>query len=393
MPSIVILGAGYGGVTAAKRFEKMRIPFTIVNRYPYHQLMTLLHEPAGGHDNFSDYQVNLMDILDEELATIVVDRVTRLDPQQNRVELEKGTLVYDYLIVALGSEPEFFGIPGLKENSLQLWDYQSAKRIHEHIESRFAAFPESADPADVTIVVGGAGLTGIELLGELAAWIPELCQKYGINPAIPKLVNVEAASEILPMISPPLRERALQVLTEKGVVFRTGAKIVKVEPDLVHLEEGESIQTKTMIWTGGVRANPLLAAAGFTVDSKGRAKINSTLQSVDHPNVLVIGDCALVLGKNGKPMPPTAQLATQMGGVAAENVRRMLLGQNAKTFTPRILGTLASLGPGKGIGTIRGLNTAGTTASVLKDLTKIRYLWNIGGLKLLAKKRGQLRRI
>ncbi|MGB8957315.1 MAG: NAD(P)/FAD-dependent oxidoreductase [Tumebacillaceae bacterium] len=393
MAKILILGAGYGGISTAVELERRDQPFTLINKHDYHYFTTLLHEAAGGRNDVEEYRVGLREILHRDTSEIRKATVQALRPQENKCVLDGGEEVpYDTLVIALGNAPEYFGIPGMAENALLLRSLVTAKHIREHIENMVASYRDEPDPAKLRILVGGAGLTGVELCGELAEWLPELAAKYGVTREQIELINLEAAPTILPMLDEELRQNAENVLKSKGVQLRTGTAIVKVNPNQVELKTGEVLDARTIIWTGGVRANPLIKEAGFDVDNKGRAKVNEFLQSVEFPNVFVIGDSACFIGPDGKPLPPTGQVATQMGELCAENIARQQKGEGLATFHFKNMGTLASLGHDVGVGQVKNMHTRGVTAGLLKEATKVKYLWKLGGLRMLAKKRGQLRR-
>lgn len=389
MAKVLILGAGYGGMTAGARMQKEKMPFTLINKHSYHYFTTLLHEPAGGRNDFEPYSVEISDVLHGPETTIVKDEITRIDANEKKVFGKKGEYSYDYLIYALGNAPEFFGIPGLAEHSMLLRSLETAKDIRSHIEQMFAEYAADKDPSRLRIVVGGAGLTGIELCGELADWLPHLAAKHHISDSNIELINLEAAPTILPMLDKRLQDAAFDVLSNKGAKIRTNEKIVRVDENLVELASGEKIEAKTIIWTGGVRANPLLSQSGFECDPRGRAKVNEFLQSVNHPEIFVLGDSACFIGEDGRPLPPTAQLAGQMGDHVVENVKALMHGQPLKKFEFNYMGTLASLGPSSGVGSVKGFKTKGLTATFLKEASKAKYLVSIGGLSLLAKKNRQ----
>ena len=260
----------------------------------------------------------------------------------------------------------------------------SATHIREHIEQQFRSYLGDNNLIHLRIAIGGAGLTGIELVGELMDWLPELCIRYGIDRSLVDVQNIEAMPAILPQVSESLREVAMQTLTEKGARLRTNTKIVRVEQNCVYLGDGEVVEAGTIVWTGGVRANPLLTEAGFTVDRRGRAKVNAFLQSVDDNHVFVGGDAAWFETEDGKPLPPTAQIATQMGKVLGENVSAMIHGQSLKSFHGNMQGTLASLGREVGVGDMMGIPVQGVVAGLAKEATKVKYLWQLGGVRLAA---------
>ncbi|WP_035451977.1 NAD(P)/FAD-dependent oxidoreductase [Alicyclobacillus herbarius] len=387
MAKTFVLGAGYAGAMTAVQLDKIAEPFTLINKTPYHTLVTLLHEAAGGRGTPTNYAVNLTDLIHRETSNIVVDEVTAIDREKKVLKTRSGQEhEYEWLVIALGWVSEYFGIPGLKEHSLVLNDLDTAIQIRQHIEDQFAAYKDDPNPERLRIVVGGAGLTGVELAGELLDWLPSLCTKYGIDRNLVELQNIEAMSTILPMISESLRNEAARMLTEKGAILRTNTKIVKVTENEVHLEGGESVKARTIIWTGGVRANPLLTEAGFTVDRRGRAKVNEFLQSVDDSHIFIGGDSAWVEDENGRPLPPTAQYATQMGYVLAANVSSAIHRQPLRPFHPHNMGTLASVGPEVGVGNMFGIPVKGLAAGLAKEASKLKYLYQIGGLRLTAEK-------
>jgi NADH dehydrogenase len=385
MDKILVLGAGYAGMMTATRLEKLSEPFTLINKNPYHYFTTLLHEAAGGRGEPMNYTVPIREVLRKPSSKVTEDEVVAIDRERKVVRGKNGTYEYDWLVIALGWVPEYFGIPGMAENSLVLTNIETATKIRQHIEDQFRAYKEDGDERHLRIVIGGGGLTGIELLGELVDWVPELCVKYGIDRSKVDLQNIEAMSTILPTVSKPLQEVAAKTLTERGAKLRTNTKLVKVEPGVVHLEGGETVEAGTIVWTGGVRANPILQEAGFTVDRRGRAKVNEYLQSVDDPHIFIGGDSAWA-EENGKPLPPTAQIAAQMGRVIADNLTSAMHGQAMRPFKANLKGTLASLGREVGVGDVFNVKVKGAVASMAKEATKIKYLYELGGVRLAVDK-------
>lgn len=389
MAKILVLGAGYAGMMAATTLERNNEPFTLLNNHPYHYLTTLLHEAAGGRREPMQYTVKITDVLRKPTSTFVQDEVISIDREKKVVHCKSGDQSYDYLVLTIGWIPEYFGIPGMKENSLVLRNIDTAVEIRRHIEDEFQKYLDDNDDRHLRIVVGGAGLTGIELVGELLEWIPKLCVQYNIPRSKVDLQNIEAMPTILPQVSEQLREVAARALTEKGARLRTNTKLVSVDAGVVHLDGDESVEAATIIWTGGVRANPILTDAGFTVDRRGRAKVNEYLQSVDDPNVFIGGDCAW-FEEDGKPLPPTAQIATQMGPVLANNVTSFIYGQTMQPFHGELLGTLASLGSEVGVGNLMSIPVKGVIGGLAKEVSKIKYLWQLGGVRLAVDKTGEV---
>lgn len=387
---ILILGAGYGGLltalSAREHFAEEEAIITVVNKVSSHQIMTELHRLAAGNVAEKAIALPLEKLFKGKGVHVRVGTVQEIALDNKKVKLQDGSaLTYDVLVLALGSETNYFGIPGLKEHSLTLKSVDEAHRIYAHVHERIKAYSESKLPADATIVIGGGGLTGVELVGELADELPGICRKYGVSYSEISLKLVEAGPTILPMFSPELIARATESLEQRGVQFLTGLPITEASASTVSLKDGTVIETHTIVWTGGVQGNALVAECGIEVD-RGRATVNDYLQSVSHPEIFLAGDCAVVFGPEGRPYPPTAQLAWQMGERVGANVAAYLNGSPMEAFSPVFSGTLASLGRKDGIGSVgeNGIELRGLPASLMKKASNARYLSHIEGLFALA---------
>ncbi len=393
IPRIVILGAGYGGIVTAIRLQKElhynEADVTLVNKHDYHYFTTNLHMPAAGTEDPDHARVNILKLIDEFKIDFVKSTVQQIRLQEHKVSLEDGVITYDYLIIALGGEPETFGIPGLKENAMSIRSINSVNLIREHIEYQFAKYkrgPEQEKSKYLTFVVGGAGFTGIEFVGELAERMPSLCKKFDVDPSLVQIINIEAAPTVLPGFEPGLVEYAMKALSQKGVTFKIGTAIKECTPDAVILEGGEEIATSTIVWTGGIRGNRMIDEAGFEA-KRGRVKVDPYLRAPDRENVFILGDCSLVLdAANGRPYPPTAQIAIQQAESCAHNLIAAIRGESMKEFTPTLKGTVASLGKRDAIGLVGSQQMTGFMASVMKKLIDLRYLYTIGGIPLILRK-------
>jgi len=383
---VLILGGGYGGlltaITARKWMSADDAQITIVNRTPFHQIVTELHRLAVGGLKEKNVALPLDKLLRGKSVNLIVDTVETISPDNRSVKLSGGeTLGYDVLVIALGSETAFFGIPGLAENSFTLKSVEDANRIRAHVEERIDAYAKTGDKADATIVVGGGGLSGIELIGELADMLPQKCLAKGIDFGDISLYCVEALPTILPGFAPDLVERAKTSLENRGVKFLTGSAVTEVEGKIVKLKDGTTIETSTLVWTGGVTGNPVVEKSGIET-VRGRATVNEYLQSTTHPDIFVAGDSAVVMGPEGRPYPPSAQIASQMGEAIGYNLFAYFKGIPMKKFQPVFSGTLASLGRKDAIGTIGAsqLRLKGTPACIMKEASNLRYLTHINGL-------------
>jgi NADH dehydrogenase len=387
---VVILGAGYGGLLTAinirKYLNKGQVQVTVINQYPTHQIITELHRLAAGSVSEQAVAMPLKKLFKGKDIDLKIAKVESFSVEQKEVKLSDGSaLSYDTLVVALGSKTAYFGIPGLEENSMVLKTADDANHIYQHLEERIQEYAKTKNEADATILIGGGGLTGVELVGEIADRMPTLASSYGVDPKEVKLLLVEAGPKILPVLPDPLIERATASLEARGVQFLTGLPVTNVEGNVIDLKDGQKIVANTFVWTGGVQGNPLVGESGLEVN-RGRATVNEYLQSTSHTNVFVVGDSAIVFGPDGRPFPPTAQIAWQMGEQTGYNVYAFLENKALIEFSQVNSGTLASLGRKDGVATVGANSTPlkGLPASLMKEASNVRYLSHIKALFSLA---------
>ncbi|MFB5267176.1 NAD(P)/FAD-dependent oxidoreductase [Paenibacillus enshidis] len=389
IPKIVILGAGYGGILTAQNLQKAlrhkEAEVTLVNRHDYHYITTHLHMPAAGTDSIEHARVSISGLIDGSRVDFVKSTVQAIKLDEKKVILDQGSLDFDYLVLGLGGEPETFGIPGMLENALTIRSINSVRLIRDHISYQLAMYKNDGNPARLTFVVGGAGFTGIEFVAELADRLPILCREYDIHPQDIKIINVEAAPTALPGFDPELVEYAMDVLKGKGVTFRIGVPIKECLADGVIIGEGEKIPAGMVVWTGGIRGNHVIEEAGLEV-MRGRVKADEYLRAPGHDHVYVIGDNSVFMNPEGRPYPPTAQIAMQQGAVCARNIAAAIHGKEPQKFKFSNKGTVASLGRGEAVAVVGGRKIKGWVAAQLKKIVDIRYLFIIGGIPLVLKK-------
>lgn len=390
---VVILGAGYGGMITSVNLQKSlganEAKITLVNKNEYHYQSTALHESAAGTLHHDRTRVPIKDVINTNKINFVQDTVVSIDPEEKKVTLENDELTYDILVVALGFEAATFGIPGLEENAFMINNINGARLIRQHIEYNFAKYHNQTekDPGLLNFVVGGAGFTGIEFVGELANRIPELCKEYDIDRAQVRLINVEGAPTIMPGFDPELIEYTQNSLEARGVEFITGAMLKECKPDsIVYEKDGEQVEipTRTTIWAAGVRANKIVEESGFE-HNRGKIEVTPEMRSPEYDNVFVVGDCALIWNKeNDRPYPPTAQIAVQAADTVAYNVRALIRNESLQQFEPNLKGTVASLGHNDAMGTIfNDWKIYGWFATIMKKVIDNRYLFKLGGIRIL----------
>jgi NADH:ubiquinone reductase (H+-translocating) len=396
-PRIVILGAGYGGLMATTRLQKMigvnEADIVLVNKHDYHYETTWLHEASAGTMHHDRVRYDIRDVIDLSKVNFIQDSVVEIKTEEKMVVLENSEVEFDYLVVALGGEPETFGIKGLKEFAFSIVNVNAARQIREHIEYQFANYNNEEEKRDerLTIVVGGAGFTGIEFLGELTNRIPELCHEYDLDFHKVRLVCVEAAPMVLPGFDPELVSYAVSQLERKGVEFMLETAIKECTPEGILVAKGEEevkeIKAGTVVWAAGVRGNSVIEKSGIEA-MRGRVKVQPDLRAPGHDNIFIIGDSSLVINEEiNRPYPPTAQIAMQQGEVCARNITAIIRNKTElETFKPDIKGTVCSLGEDDAIGVVYGKKIFGAKASFMKKMVDNRALLMIGGPSLVLKK-------
>lgn len=390
-PHIVILGAGYGGMITASRLQKQLnvndANITLVNKHDYHYQTTWLHEPAAGTLDAERTRMPIASVLDLNRIHFIQDVVVEIKKDENKVVLENGEVDYDYLVVALGAEPETFGVPGVFEYAFSKWTVNGARQIKEHIEYCFAKYNNTDEKKDelVTFVVAGAGFTGMEFIGELSERVPELCKQYDVPREKVKMYVIEAAPTALPGFDPELVEYAMNLLESRGVEFKINCPIKEVTKDGVILNNGDEIKAETVVWATGVRGNSVIEKSGFEA-MRGRVKVEPDLRAPGYDNIFIIGDCALIINEEtNRPYPPTAQIAMQMAETCARNLKALLRNGSTERFKPYIRGTVASLGGKEAIGVVGTKKLFGSQASFMKKMIDNRYLYLLGGTGLMLK--------
>lgn len=390
---VLILGAGYGGIRLTIELERRlhRGPWkgqvVLVDQFPLHQLVTEMHQVAAG-SVLSDFAtVPLAKILGGKRVAFRQATVTGFDLPRHKVRTTQGELIYDVLVVGLGGEVDYVDvptprIPGLRQHAVGIQTMQQANtaqaRLQEAVYRYSKEAPKGAKP--LTLVIGGGGMTGVEMAGQLADEAADWCREYRLPPGSIHILLIEAQERVLPGLHPQIAEYATSVLQKKGVTIRLKTMIAGVEGDRLVLASGEEVPMGMLIWAGGVRGPSLLADSGLKLDPKGRISVNGYLQAEGNPDVYAIGDCALVLHpQTGQPCPPSARLAVD----EAVWLSRYLTQQWSFPFIPHTTGAVISLGRGAAAAVVGRLRFFGRLAYWLKSLITMKYLYSIGGLRLL----------
>jgi len=349
-PKVVIVGAGFGGLWAARELARSQADITILDRHNYHNFFPLLYQVAAAELEPEDIIYPVRSILrGKKQIRVVVDRVTGVDTINKRVNTLNRTFPYDYLILALGSTPRFFGIEGAAEYALPLRTIEDAIAVRNHILLRFerALYETDAEKRSrmLTFAIIGGGATGVEFAGALAEliWGPLSKDYSSLDFNEIRFMLLEASDYLLPGVHEKLQKYTLKRLRNMGVDVRLGAIVIQVTPESVVLKDGTVIPLETAIWTAGVGGAPLPEKADLQILKNGQVSVLPTLQVKEHPEIYIAGDFAHV-EKDGHPIPMVAPLAMQEGQTAAKNILRQIKGLGPLPFHYFDLGTAVAIG-------------------------------------------------
>ena len=388
--SIVVAGAGYAGLhTALRLTARLRnhpgVELTLVDRHDYHQVLTELPRVAGGTRAASAVRIPLQDVLAERVRFAQTE-ITGFDVAGRRLLTGAGPIGWQRLVLALGSRPNDFAIPGLAQRALSLYSASDAEQVWAAVGNALTAAAAATDPGEqrrlATVVVGGGGATGVELAGELAEILPEVASDHGLASGRPAVRLVEAGSTILAGSSPQLIDKATRILSDLGVQVRANATIAAATQEGFRLSDGELVEGGVFVWAGGVKAPGLVADSGLPTGHNGRVKVDQYLRVLDHPEIYVAGDLASVTDpRTGHVLPPLAQVALEEGETVARNLAAELKGQPLEAFSFRDKGFVVSVGPRRGVADIAGITTGGRLAHLLKDAIEWEYRQSVRHLR------------
>lgn len=385
--TIVIAGAGYAGLAAARSLSHSdRVRVILINQYDYHLLQFQLHEAAVNKIETESLALPLAGLLPRNVELITA-KIDHFDFKARTVHTDRGRVPYERLIIALGSQPATFNIPGLSEHALMLKSLSNARQIRGHLEVTLSALAGATRSTPYPIVIGGAGITGVELATELSEGLKDFTREYGLERGAIKIVLVDAAPTVLPGFDQPTIDEAARVLAEMGIDVRTSTIVERVEADRVVVKANgvrDVIETRTLIWTGGIKANALVVNSGLTLGERSAAIVDEYLRSVDYPEVSVVGDSALVRDpRDDRVAIACGQLAAKQGKYAGRQILADLTGDVQTPYVPLLDGLLISLGAYRGVGTIGPVWVRRLIARLGKIGAETRYLFTIGGIKLV----------
>lgn len=380
-PRVVIVGAGFGGIAAAKNLAKAPVDVTIIDRRNFHLFQPLLYQVATAALSPSEIAMPIRSVVKNQHNTsVVLGRVTGVDIAAREVLTDKQRVPYDFLILATGARHDYFGREEWEPHAPGLKKIDDAVAIRRRILEAFEWAETEADPAAqvrlLTFVVVGGGATGVEMAGAIAELAKKMLTKEfrNIEPHTARVVLVEAGPKVLAAFPAKLSGAARRALERLGVEVRLGHPVSQCDGNGVEVD-GQRIEAHTVIWAAGVIASPAAKWLDAERDRVGRVVVEADLSVPGHRDIFVIGDTALALDGDGKPLPGVAAVAKQQGRYLARLIRERVRGnRNSLPFRYRDFGSLATIGRKAAVAHVLGFQLSGRLAWVLWGLVHIYFL-------------------
>jgi NADH dehydrogenase len=371
-PRVLILGGGFAGIGAARKLKDADADVVLVDKHDYHTFQPLLYQLATDLLEIAAVGHALRDLFHEQPNVAVHQAtVTAVDLEKREVQFaEMPPLTYDYLVLGLGAEVNFFGTDGA-EHAFPMYTLADAVRLKEHVLRRWEAAdrdPTLVEDGALNIVVVGGGATGVESAGALAelyrsmfaADYPNLPQEQA------RIILVEASPDLFAMFKPDIRAYTKKALEQRGVEVLLGELVESVEPTRVKLKSGTIIPAHTLVWGAGLQASPLTKSLGLELQRGNRIGAEADLSIAGHPEVFAVGDVAWITDpETDEVLPQLGSVALQSGQQAGENIARRLGGDESKPFAYHDKGTMATIGRGAAVVQFRrGRTMKGKAASL-----------------------------
>jgi NADH dehydrogenase len=348
---VVVVGGGFGGMTAAKALARLPVDVTLIDRHNFHTFSPLLYQVATAGLAPDDISPSLRGIVQRHAnVDAVMAEVRGVDFERREVLVQGGAAIpYDVLILAAGAVSSDFGVPGVRDHAIALKSLDDAVRVRSAVLRRFEEAntdPALIDEGVLTFVVAGGGPTGVELCGALSELFTKVLAKdfKNLDVGRARVVLVEMTEHVLGTFSDASRREAERQLQLRGVEVELGRSIVSVDAKHAQLDDGTVIPTHTIVWAAGVKASPLADLLGLPQTKRGEIVVNDDLTIAGRPEVFVIGDLAAATAPNGHPYPQLAPVAMQQARYVARTIDRRLRGKRARHFHYIDKGNMATIG-------------------------------------------------
>jgi NADH dehydrogenase len=379
-PRVVIIGAGFAGLSAAKAFAGKAVDVTIIDRHNYHLFQPLLYQVATAGLSPADIASPIRAILRRQKnASVILAKVSGVDTVVREVIAEGRRIPFDYLVIATGAEHAYFGHDNWASYAPGLKTIDDATYLRRRILLAFEKAETEPDPAErrrlLNFVVVGGGPTGVEMAGAIA----ELAKRAlasdfrSIDPRLARIILIEAGPRLLAPFDPALSESARRSLERIGVEVRLNTSVTDCNCNEVSTSEG-IIETRTIMWAAGVKASPAGRWLEAETDRAGRVKVKADLSVPGHRDIFVIGDAAHVIGEDGKPLPGVAPVAKQQGKYVAHCIMARVHARLAPAFRYRDLGSMATIGRKSAVAQLGRIRLSGLVAWLLWSLAHIYFL-------------------
>lgn len=371
-PHVVVVGAGFGGISAVKALKDADVDITIVDRRNHHLFVPLLYQMATSQLTQEHIAQPIRRIFKHQKNVKVrLEEATGIDIEKKSLQFASGrSLSYDYLIIAVGAKDSYFGNDQWAERAWGLKSLEDAERIRQRILINFEEANKETDPERrkelLTYVLVGGGPTGVEMAGSIAEIANFTVHKEydNFDSRSTRIVLLEGMDRIFPMFHEDLSKAATEDLEKLGVEVRTGAMVTDVDEKGVVIGGEERINADTIIWAAGIQASSLTPALAGVVelDRAKRVPVTPELHVPNHPEIFVIGDASVVKGPEGRPLPAVAPMAMQGGEHAARNIQRAMRGEAYGRFEYHDKGSMATIGRNRAVAEIAGMRFTGILA-------------------------------
>jgi NADH:ubiquinone reductase (H+-translocating) len=372
-PRVLILGGGFAGIGAARKLKDAEVDVVLVDKHDYHTFQPLLYQVATDLLETTAVGHPLRDLFhDQPNVAVHQATVSGIDLEGRTVRFdEMAPIAYDYLVLGLGAEVNFFGVDGAAQHAFPLYTLSDAVRLKEHILRKWEAAdrdPALAGDGALHVVVVGGGPTGIESVGALSElYRKDFAEDYrGLPQELARLTLVEAGPELFAMFKPDIRKYTHKLLEKRQVEVLVKEAVTKIGPTRVTLRSGTVLKAHTLVWGAGLQGRPLAGSLGLDLERGKRIPVGPDLTVAGHPEVFAVGDAAWITdAKTGKVLPQLGSVALQAGEAAGESIVRLAGGGEARPFKYHDKGTMATIGRAAAvIQTSRGRTIKGKAASL-----------------------------
>lgn len=395
---IVVLGAGFAGVLTAKKLAKRLkkqpdVKITLIDKHPYHTMLTQIQEVAANRVDEDSVRLSLKRIFAGRRVDVKLDTITSVDYENKTLTGEVGQYRYDYLVLATGSKSIYYGIPGADSFAYSLWSFEDAIKLKNHV---IDMFKEAAAEPDIekkrrklTFYIVGAGFTGVEMTGELAEWVPVLCDEFEIDRSLVQVVDIDMLDRVVPTFPPKLSAKAERRLHKMGVTVTLGANITSIGEDYIEYRIGDNTvrtNTDTVVWTAGVTSSDIAEKSTALKQAKrGRIQTDDFLRAEGRTDVYVAGDNIFYTPEGSKaPVPQMVENAESSAEVVAHNIVAEITGAGEpEKYAPKFHGAMLSIGGRYGVAYVgsekKKISLASFFAMFVKHFVYVIYFIQVMG--------------